>query len=148
MLILKDSLRINKIDFTLEEFQKIEQFTAPFTFDETQWRFDDSSIPKGWGINEVPFGNDRKTVHLLSPERKKIQGKMNALKYMVKENYPKDQIKEMRKCLRRDGWLKDPNLPKNWFYRKSKHHIRFLSPDGQYFRSRKLAKTCFPELKL
>ena len=144
----KESLRINKNNFTQEEIQKIEHFTAPFTFDETQWRFDDSSVPKGWGINEVSFGNDRKTVHLLSPERKKIQGKMNALKYMVKENYPKDQIKEMRKCLRRDGWLKDPNLPKNWFYRKSKHHIRFLSPDGQYFRSRKLAKTCFPELNL
>ena len=154
----KESVRVNQKCFTSEEIHKIVNFTASYpqsgetenSIEEDGWRFDDTGVPKGWGIRELTlFGNDRKTVQLLSPApwRKVIQGKMSALRYMVQENHPEEKLEEMRECLRRDGWLVDTNLPKNWLYHKTIHHFKLLSPDGQYFRSKGSAKKSFPDIK-
>ena len=102
------------------------------------------SVPSGWRAKEKMFGKV-KLLELLSPDGKLFTGKRKALAFMGKTNYPLDQIEEMRKSLELDGWMKHENLPQNWMYKecrivdRSKKPLVFLSPDGQFFKSKNKA---------
>ena len=55
--------------------------------------------------------------HILSPENRHFSGRRLALKYLIDKSYPEEDIEEMRKCLKYDGWFEDPRLPLKWLYR-------------------------------
>ena len=120
------------------------------TKDIDNWTFNDTSVPRGWGIRKALFG--KVTLwKVLSPEGTVFQGRRAAMKYMIDQKYSDRKIEEMRSYLQYDGWLKDSKLPEKWFYKRSNdrnHQISFLSANGDYFKSKEKAKKSFPALKL
>ena len=80
-----------------------------------------------------------------------FQGRRAALKYMIDQKYSYEKIEEMRSYLKHDGWLTDTKLPEKWFYKKSNSSNRsvyFVSANGEYLKSKEMAKKRYPELKL
>merc|ERR1719312_28033 len=64
-----------------------------------------------------------------------FEGKRVAISYMIKENYPEEQIEEMRKCLELDGWMRDDEqLPSKWLFKRLRSkQLMFISSDGLIF---------------
>jgi len=98
------------------------------------------SLPYGWSGKDKLFGKV-KILELLSPDGKVFTGKRSALAHMVKENYPSDQIDEMRHSLELDGWMKHENLPINWLFKKWQGYSStiFVSPNGLFFKKKEKA---------
>ena len=106
------------------------------------WTSNDPTVPVGWRIRKFNFGTSIQ-VRLLSPEGKMFQGRRAALKYMIDQKYPKENIEEIRDSLKYDGWLSDLKLPEKWLYKKaSKEHASytFVSAKGYYYQSREFVK--------
>ena len=75
----------------------------------------------------------------MSPNGKLIQGRRMALKYMIQQNYPVDQIAEMKTCLKVDGWYDDERLPRDWLYKSSRDGTTFIDSNGAYFKNKEQA---------
>ena len=108
--------------------------------DGYDWRGNDD-LPQGWKIRTIE-GNDKK-YFILSPGGTQFGCRRNALKFMVDNQFPDDEIEKMRKDLIKDGWTDDPLLPKNWKYRvypNSRRDVYFLNETGRRFESFKSAK--------
>merc|ERR1719438_302939 len=57
---------------------------------------------------------------------------------MIEQNYPNEQIEQMRRCLKHDGWLEDETLPPNWFYKsegESKNSFQFIDSHGALIKN-------------
>ena len=107
------------------------------TSDKT-WLKDDSSVPSGWMLKYVHFGANTVT-RLMSPNGHLIQGRRLALKYMIQQNYPVDQIAEMKACLKVEGWYFNEGLPKDWLYKSSKDGTAFIDSNGAHFQNKEQA---------
>lgn len=70
-------------------------------------------VPPGWSIKKQVIG----AATVTSPSGKTFQGKIQAIKHMVLNNYPENEIEEMKKSLSHDGWKYDENLPTGWRYK-------------------------------
>ena len=68
---------------------------------------------------------------------------------MIDQKYSYEKIEEMRSYLKHDGWLTDTKLPEKWFYKKSNSNrsVYFVSANGEYLKSKEMAKKRYPELK-
>ena len=107
------------------------------------WLVNDPSVPPGWRIRNKMIWGTLKATQLLSPNDKYFEGRRTALKFMVEDKYPDEEITAMRNSLLSQcGWLKDPQLPTNWLYKfhKSSSGSVFLDSKGKSFRSRMKAK--------
>merc|ERR1740122_542099 len=95
----------------------------------------DPTVPPGWMIKSI--GGLTNSFHVLSPDKRHFTGRRKALEFIVKNNYPKDQIEAMRKCLEHDGWIEDPRLPTNWLYKSRDGHNShfFLDEFGTLYKS-------------
>ena len=94
------------------------------------------SLPSGWMITGSHFGL-KKIYKLVSPEGHIFMSKIKALKFMVDEKYPSDQIEATRNLLKSDGWESNPKLPQDWLCKKQKNNAtKILTSTGEIFRSR------------
>ena len=86
-------------------------------------------------VKEVSFGN-QKVYKAVSPQGKHFESIRKALNYMVKENYPKEDLAQIRDGLKLQGWLTHTNLPKDWLYKVSGMATPFITDLGFYFKLR------------
>ena len=108
---------------------------------DEDWVKDSQTVPEGWAVKDSTFG-DQIIRKIKAPNGKVFQSSRSALKYLIEGNYPQSLIESMRNCLEHDGWLKDKNLPENWFYklRNINQSIRcFLSSCGNIFQTKEAA---------
>ena len=101
---------------------------------EEGWRKNDPSVPSGWSIKDRKDGHSSQ---LLSPEGFLHLGRKAALRHLVKNNYPEEQVQEMRHSLAHEGWSVADGLPYNWLFRRDKKRniYEFVSPDASFYKS-------------
>ena len=141
-----EALRLLKLNGNSEDLEVITAFCKSHSSSKTISvdDLDDSwqqipSLPSGWMIQEVKFGNNN-IYKLLSPEGKLCQGKRRAYKYMVDSKYPEEQIKQMRQILKEDGWKANELLPDSWLHKEQKPHgMLYLSSTGEIFKTKEAA---------
>ena len=106
---------------------------------DDKWKSGDPSVPTGWMIKEFKFGKVNQ-FRLLSPEGKIFQGRRPALNFMISKNFPNDEIEAMRKSLENEGWVRDPALPVNWFYKIGKYcEMKFIDSSGNGHKNKEEA---------
>ena len=77
--------------------------------------------------------------NLLSPERIFCKGYRDALTQMIQKKYSKQNIEKMRKCMKTDGWLSDPSLPKSWLFKFQSEVYQsysFIDAEGKHLSSK------------
>ena len=128
--ILKSSL-----NFDLNEFiNSVEKTSSTET--QSRWIRNDPTVPKGWMTREYRIGKV-KTKKLFSPNDQIFQSRRMALKFMVENQYPVDQIEEMRENLKHDNWHPDTSLPEKWLYQKNKSGgYSYINQNGLYFKNK------------
>ena len=133
--------------YSAEDVEKMEQVMTSIgverRLDGYNWEEDDD-LPPGWKIRYL-VGNEKK-VFILSPDGTQFVCRRNALKYMVDNGFPEDDVEIMRKDLRKDGWEDDRLLPKGWkyrIYRITGRDVYFLDEKGQRYHGFKAVKHYF-----
>ena len=79
----------------------------------------DPTVPSGWCTKKCSMGK-QVLVRVMSPEGIIFNGRRMALKFMIENQYPLDQIEEMRGTLKHDNWVSDSALPDKWLCKKKK----------------------------
>jgi len=107
----------------------------------TDWE-DGGSVPKGWKIR-IAEGKTKKEF-FLAPDGRQFPCRKAGLQHMINEKYPAEEIEEMRRMLRLEGWEINKNLPKGWrirysFSKVESTNLSLLSTEGREFKSYKLA---------
>ena len=125
----------SSLNFDLNQFIESVSKTSS-TETQNKWIKDDKSVPKGWMTKEYTIGKI-KFKKLFSPNDQIFQSRRMALKFMIENQYPVDQIEEMRRHLKHDNWHPDPALPEKWLYQKNKRGgYCFINQNGHYFKNK------------
>ena len=106
------------------------------TMDGTGWKNCNELFPKGWICKKSMFGK-REKVDFQTEEGTILRGKRDVLKFMNYNQYPEDQVKNVRTSLLEDGWSFKSDLPENWLH-KLEGAMRcsiFISPSGDKLSS-------------
>ena len=74
------------------------------------WIEDVATLPEGWKVSNLENRNQK----LLCPDGSKHANRREALKYMVTNNFPQNEIEVMRLCTKSEGWEEHEKLPFNW----------------------------------
>ena len=99
--------------------------------DGESWNYCED-LPSGWSIKKFGVSNMFK-----SPSGEKMNGKRCVLKFMIKNNYPSDQIQQTRHSLISENWQTNSDLPNNWLLKKDKEgKRRYVSSSGELFKSK------------
>ena len=69
----------------------------------------DTTLPKGWKM--LSSGG---CSQLQSPRGGCFSSRRQAMRKMVVQEYPQEELDQMRDCLKYEGWQDHPNLPHNW----------------------------------
>ena len=96
----------------------------------------DPLLPAEWKIKKLSGYGGASHYYLLSPHGKIFQGKRQALKYMVKVNYPDEDVEKFRDSIRSDGYKTLESLPNNWLFKKIFMRLFFIDPNGNGFDSK------------
>ena len=78
----------------------------------------------GWKNRNVTSANERLHSFYLSPDGTSYRGVLQALRYMIKENYSSEAVAEMAAHLPEEGWIAHEKLPRGW-------HIRLVVNRGK-----------------
>ena len=95
----------------------------------------DPIVPPGWLIKHRKDG----MVGLVSPDGTFLIGRIAALKHLVENNYPKEQILALKDTLKYEGWSSDPKLPQDWLYKSRLTKLNFIDESGHFFQSKEAA---------
>lgn len=89
---------------------------------------DNKTIPEDWKI--LKKKSDKKRV-FKSPKGFTFNSRVEALEYMINQNYPERSLALMRHHLSDEGWYQDKSCPGKWRLRKlqDKRDYEYLSPD-------------------
>ena len=101
---------------------------------------EDETVPSGWKVRVAHGKAEAGKKFFLSPEGKQFPCRKAALQFMIKESYSEDQVAEMRKLLKYEGWEESKYLPEKWHLRQTiknatSKSIVFLTPLGSEFKS-------------
>jgi len=119
------------------------------TKSQYDWDETDPSVPKGWKTTMITvnsFGKSVLSKRFLSPDGRFCSSRVDALKYMKKEDiFLKVDIDAMKLGLLSEGWEVDPLLPEDWFVKPDKHKeeeatFNYLAPDFSFLRSTRAAQ--------
>jgi len=101
---------------------KIENVDGDFVQEK-----DNKTIPEDWKI--LKRKSDKKRV-FKSPHGFTFNSRVEALEYMINQNYPERSQTLMRNHLTDEGWYNDKSCPSKWRLRKSqeKRDYEYLSP--------------------
>ena len=134
---LQNFENLSKFNQFLKSRQKGSYYKAGKELEEG-WLLGDPSVPSGWRIRQKFIGGSVPGEQLLTPDSKCLDGRRVSLKFMVNNNYPKEDIRLMRNSLMtHNDWLEDTELPENWLYKCTKHgrKTNFIDSDGNLFKS-------------
>ena len=99
--------------------------------EEKEWR-SPGQLPRGWQVRDCKSTNKI----FISPAGQKCNGISGALRLMVNQSFPEEEISQMRDYSTTLGWRVDPTLPSNWLMKRSKKSSYFLGPSGEFFRGK------------
>ena len=114
------------------------------------WNDSDPNVPKGWKTTMITvnsFGKNVLSKRYLSPDGRFCSSRVDALKYMRKEEiFLEADIQEMKQGLLNEGWEESDLLPPEWLVKPDKHKeeeatFNYLAPDFTFLRSTKAAQT-------
>ena len=122
---------------------------------DNEWE-DDPSLPSGWKISwDLSSARNHK---FKTRGGKVFIGRSSAIRVMISENYPENDLETMKNGFELDGWMPSALLPRGWMTKRlPSDSCSFLSPDfqiigdtnvGVFFDKYKLDKTLIPKLKL
>ena len=108
---------------------------------ENGWQIVDS-LPPGWKFREI-LGSMGTRQFMLSPKGKIFPCRRLALKYMIENSFPQDDLATMKQMLVHERWQDHTLLPEGWLYRDDTvtagNSKEFISMDGVLHRSFKHA---------
>ena len=103
---------------------------------------EDPSLPKGWKSRLY----EAKKFYL-APTGEQFPVRRLALKFMVENYYPVEDLEKTRISLGEEGWKESPLLPEGWRFRKKEHRsgpnrgsMDFLTKEGVHFKSFKTTR--------
>ena len=103
---------------------------------------EDPSLPKGW---KSRLSEAKK--FYLAPTGEQFPVRRLALKFMVENYYPVEDLEKTRISLGEEGWKESPLLPEGWRFRKKEHRsgpnrgsMDFLTKEGVHFKSFKTTR--------
>ena len=102
-----------------------------------EW-LEEPSLPKGWRSR---LSEAKK--YYLAPTNEQFPVRRLALKFMVEQNYPEQDLEKTRSSLGEEGWKESALLPEGWRFRpkENKYGAKdFLTKEGMYFKSFKSTK--------
>ena len=101
-----------------------------------EW-FEDPSLPKGWRMRTSEHKQ-----FFIAPTNEQFTVRRQALKFMIDQRHPEEDIEFMRKHLSADNWEDSPLLPQHWKVRHKEHKSGskdFLTKSGEILRSTRSA---------
>ena len=129
-----------------EDVERMKLFQEDISIDRRilgyNWQ-ESESLPDGWKIRAAKGKDGKESVkeYLLSPSGIQYQSRRVALTFLIKNNFPDEDIATMRAALSDEGWEDEKLLPMNWKYRRvSVKEIHFLSAEGSHFKGPKQAR--------
>ena len=140
----------NSGKYSKEDIRKFRCSGETPTKTQYDWDENDPSVPSGWKTTMITvnsFGKIVKSKRYLSPDGRFCSSRIDALKYMMKEDiFRKEDVAEMKKGLLSEGWEIEPMLPPDWLIKPDKHKeeeatFNYLTPDYQFLRSTRAAQT-------
>ena len=112
----------DRIDMFKENYSSI-----PFTKQD--------GLPQGWMSAIMSLTNGMKACKLLSPCGIFFNGRNSAIKFMIEQNHPEEDIKKMKELLvTEDGWIPDDNMPPGWLRKDPSSGSIFMSPTFDIIR--------------
>ena len=122
--------------YTEEDERKLRNFInklgvcagsiANFHLNRTRW-LEDATAPKGWRIRLKRNGKQI----FLSPCNKILSSRRRALEFMIKEDYPEEDIFTMKGFLHMDDWKDHEKLPGGWKYKETDNYaVRLMNDQG------------------
>ena len=139
---LKDSGASDKILENCNKFMS-EQKPADVKY---EWNDGDNTVPKGWKLRISE--SEAEWQWMLSPDGAQFRSRYTAIQHMMKKNYKKEDIEEMKELMiLHEGWQRSELLPENWLYKilcegftkdkKWYSTIRYFTEDGETIESMK-----------
>ena len=74
-----------------------------------------STVPEGWRVRRTAGG---KKERLLSPEGKEVRSRRAAIQLLFSTKAPAENVAEMIRCLKHEGWESSEDLPMGWTFKK------------------------------
>jgi len=136
--------------YNKEDIRKFRCSGDTPTKSQYDWDEKDPSVPKGWKTTMITvnsFGKNVQSKRFLSPDGRFCSSRVDALKYMRKEDiFLKVDIDSMKQGLLSEGWEMDALLPEGWYVKPDKHKeeeatFNYLAPDFTFLRSTRAAQT-------
>ena len=91
----------------------------------------DDTVPKGWHHK-----TEGRNSYLRAPDGTVYRSRRSACQDMISGGgkYTNEQIEEMRKCVKHEGWLDSSDIPDGWKIKK-KHYATMLMGRGGKIRT-------------
>ena len=81
-----------------------------------EWNDGDNTVPKGWKLRISE--SEAEWQWMLSPDGAQFRSRYTAIQHMMKKNYKKEDIEEMKELMiLHEGWQRSELLPENWLYK-------------------------------
>ena len=98
-----------------------------------EWQ-DDFSLPSGWQIcwDKEPQRNHK----FKTRSDRIIIGRSPAMRVMIAEKYPEEDLEKMKKGFGFDGWKKTIYLPPGWMKKECSGVMSFLTPEFQVIKDK------------
>ena len=130
------SLSLGENDNSPNETKTQEKLNINLTRTESttptdEWE-EDLSLPSGWKIcwdREPPRNHKFKT-----RSDRIIIGRSSAMRVMIAENYPEEDLEKMKEGFSSDGWNKTVYLPPGWMKKECSGVMSFLTPEYQVIK--------------
>ena len=140
----------NSGKYSKEDIRKFRCSGETPTKTQYDWNETDPTVAPGWKTTMITvnsFGKIVESKRYLSPDGRFCSSRVDALKYMAKENIFKvEDVATMKAGLLLEGWEVESMLPPGWLIKPDKHKeeeatFNYLTPDYQFLRSTRAAQT-------
>ena len=135
--------------YSVDDIRKFRCSGETPTKSPYEWH-EDPAVPKGWKTTMITvnsFGKNVLSKRYLSPDGRFCSSRIDALKYMRKEQiFLEEDVLAMKRGLLAEGWEENDFLPPEWFVKPDNHKseeatFNYLAPDFTFLRSTKAAQT-------
>ena len=135
--------------YTKEDIRKLRCSGETPTKTQYDWNETDTTVPPGWKSTMITvnsFGKIVESKRYLSPDGRFCSSRIDALKYMHRENiFRVEDVAAMKAGLLMEGWEVENMLPAGWLIKPDRHKeeeatFNYLTPDFQFLRSTRSAQ--------
>ena len=82
------------------------------------WQEDELLYPPGWKYAVINKPNKEPFSKFLSPSGSQMSAIGGALRYMVTNDYPEEEIEMIRRAMLKHNWQQHSSLPEKWLYKR------------------------------